>query len=312
MKKISVIGAGNVGSIVALMTASWELAHVVILDRDEELAKGKALDIAQSIAAIPRDYRVSGTSDYKDIEGSDIVVITAGAARKPGMSRDDLLEINSKIVKQITAEVAKRVPDCIIVVVTNPVNTMSHLAYQISGFDKNKVIGMAGILDGARFRYFISKKLNIGASEIVTQVLGDHGALMVPLVDHCQVNGRSIREFLSTEEIAEIVEKTRHAGSQIVSLLKTGSAYFAPGTAVAHLIKAILRDEKKTIPCAVYLDGEYQTQDAFVGVPIVVGSKGIERIIEMPLTEREQTELKESVEHITQRWTELSTKLDKL
>jgi malate dehydrogenase len=309
MKKITIIGAGNVGAHAAVSAATLELGEIVLLDRNADLAKGKALDITQSMALRQSDMTVIGTGDYKDTADSDIVVITAGVPRTPGMSRDDLLFINATIVESIVREVVHYSPGAILIIVTNPVNTMVQLAYDVSGLDKQRVIGMAGMLDGARFKYFIAQKLKVGASEVATMVLGDHGELMVPLEDHCQVNGQPISELLSKQEIAIIVNKVRHAGSEIVNLLKTGSAYFAPGLAVIKMVKAIIRDEHKMLPCAAYLEGEYGEQGAFVGVPVVLGSNGIEKIITIQLSEKEASAFKISVGHIKQRSQELNIKL---
>ncbi len=311
MRKITIIGAGNVGAHAAVSAATQQLGNIVLLDKDADLAKGKAIDITQSMAACFSDALVMGTDDYADIEGSDIVVITAGVSRKPGMSRDDLLFINAGIIEQIVKKVVKHAPDCTLIMVTNPVNTMVQLAYEVSGFNKERVIGMAGILDGARFKYFIAQALNVRASEVVTMVLGDHGELMVPLHDHCQVNGQPICELLSAEQIDEIILRVQHAGSEIVNLLKTGSAYFAPGIAVIQMVKAILRDEGKMLPCAAYLDGEYGTKGVFVGVPVVLGSKGIEKIVQIRLSEQENKAFLNSVEHIVERTADLNKKRQK-
>ncbi len=308
MKKITIIGAGNVGAHAAVSAATLELGHVVLLDQNSDLAKGKAIDITQSMALIQSDSIVTGTGDYQDTADSDIVVITAGVSRKPGMSRDDLLFINASILESIVKQVVEYSPQCILIIVTNPVNTMVQLVYEVSGFPKERVIGMAGILDGGRFKYFIARELNVGASEVVTMVLGDHGELMVPLEDHCQVNGQPIAELLSRECIEDIVRRVQHAGSEIVNLLKTGSAYFAPGRAVIQMVKAILRDEHRTLPCAVYLDGEYGVKGTFVGVPAVLGINGVEKVIEIHLTEKEASAFEQSVEHICARTIELNKK----
>jgi len=308
MEKITIIGAGNVGAHAAVSAATLELANIVLLDQNADLAKGKALDITQSMALIQSDVLVTGTDDYKQTADSSIVIITAGVSRKPGMSRDDLLHINANILQSIVKQVVDYSPECILIIVTNPINTMVQLAYDVSGFSKDRVIGMAGILDGGRFKYFIAEELNVGASEVVTMVLGDHGALMVPLEDHCQVNGQPIAELLSRERIEAIVNKVQHAGSEIVNLLKSGSAYFAPGLAVIQMAKAILRDEHKTMPCAVYLEGEYDIDGAFVGVPVVLGRNGVEKIIEINLSDKESKAFNLSVEHIKARTDDLNKK----
>ncbi|MCW8932759.1 MAG: malate dehydrogenase [Gammaproteobacteria bacterium] len=306
MEKITIIGAGNVGAHAAVSAATLELGNIVLLDQDADLAKGKALDITQSMALIQSDVIVTGTGDYKETADSSIVIVTAGVSRKPGMSRDDLLHINADIVESIVKQVVEYSPDCILIIVTNPINTLVQLAYDISGFSKERVIGMAGILDGGRFKYFIAEELNVAASEVVTMVLGDHGALMVPLEDHCQVNGQPIAELLSRERIEEIVYRVQHAGSEIVNLLKTSSSYFAPGLAVIQMAKAIIRDEGKTLPCAVFLEGEYDVTGAFVGVPVVLGRNGVEKIVEIHLSEKETIAFNRSVEHIKERTADLN------
>jgi len=308
MNKLTIIGAGNVGAHAAVSAATLELANIVLLDQNADLAKGKALDITQSMALVKSDIIVTGTGDYADTADSDVVVITAGLSRKPGMSRDDLLFINADIIESIVKQVVKYSPECILIMVTNPVNTMVQLAYDVSGFSKERVIGMAGILDGARFKYFIAEELGVGASEVVTMVLGDHGELMVPLHDHCQVNGQPIAELLSHKRIQEIVRKVQHAGSEIVNLLKSGSAYFAPGLAVIQMVKSILRDQHKTLPCATYLEGEYDVDGVFVGVPAVLGRNGVEKIVKIHMTEKETTAFKLSVKHIRERSDDLTKK----
>lgn len=308
MDKITIIGAGNVGAHAAVSAATLELGHIILLDKDADLAKGKAIDITQSMAVSHSDIVVTGTGDYQDTADSDVVVITAGVPRKPGMSRDDLLDINAGILESIVKQVIKYSPDCILIVVTNPVTAMVQLAYEVSGFSKQRVVGMAGILDGARFKRFIAQELNVGSSEVMTMVIGDHGELMVPLIDHCQVNGQSIAELLSHQQVEAIVSRVQHGGSEIVNLLKTGSAYFAPGLAVIKMVKSILKNEHKTLPCATYLDGEYSTTGLFVGVPIVLGRNGVEKIVDIHLSEKEAIAFKNSVEHIRERTERLLAK----
>ena len=301
MSKLSIIGAGNVGAHIAVYAAGKDLADIVLLDRDEGKAKGTGLDITQAMAMANIDRVVRGTGDYADTADSDIVVITAGLARKPGMSRDDLLDANAEIVRSVTREAVKHSPDCILVVVTNPINTMAQLAFEESGLPRHRVIGVAGVLDSARFKAFIAEELSIGASRIETMVLGDHGAQMVPLVDHCKVDGVPIREKISEERIQEIVKRVQHGGSEIVNLLKTGSAYYAPGTATVELLDAILNDHQHTLPCAVLLEGEYNTEGVYVGVPVLVGRKGMEEVVDVHLTEDERRAFELSVAHIRER-----------
>lgn len=299
--KLSIIGAGNVGSHIAVYAAGKDLANIVLLDRNAEKARGTGLDITQAMAMAGIDRVVSGTGDYADTADSDVVVITAGLARKPGMSRDDLLEANAAIVRSVTREAVKYSPDCVLVVVTNPVNTMAQLAYEVSGFPSARVIGVSGVLDSARFKAFIAEELKVGASRVDAMVLGDHGDQMVPLVDHCMVDGIPIGELMSADQIAAIVHRVRHGGSEIVNLLKTGSAYYAPGTATVEVLECILKDRQVTMPCAVYLEQEYGVDRLYVGVPALIGAKGIERVIQLHLSETEQKDLGLSVSHIRER-----------
>ncbi len=301
MRKISIIGAGNVGSHIAVYAAGKGLADCVLLDVNADKARGTALDITQAMAMANIDCMVTGTGDYADTARSDIVVITAGVARKPGMSRDDLLGVNAGIVRACTREAVKYSPGCILLVVTNPINTMVQLAYEESGLPRERVIGVAGVLDSARFKTFIAMELGIGPSRVETLVMGDHGDQMVPLVDHCRVDGRPLREVLPEERIEAIVHRVRHGGSEIVNLLKTGSAYYAPGTAAVELMECTLRDRGHMIPCAVLLQGEYGVHGIYVGVPAVIGSRGVEQVVEIDLTEQERATFDRSVEHIRER-----------
>lgn len=303
--KLSIIGAGNVGSHVAVYAAGKDLADIVLLDRNADKARGTGLDITQAMAMAGIDRVVTGTGDFADTAGSDVVVITAGLARKPGMSRDDLLGANAAVVRAVTREAVKYSPNCVLVVVTNPVNTMTQLAWEASGLPRERVIGMAGLLDSARFKAFIAEELSIGASRVDAMVLGDHGAQMVPLVDHCRVDGVPIRELMSEERIEAIVHRVRHGGSEIVNLLKTGSAYYAPGTATVELLECILRNRRVTIPCAVLLRQEYGVDGIYVGVPSVVGARGVERVIRLHLSEAERRDFELSVAHIRERLTTL-------
>lgn len=299
--KLSIIGAGNVGSHIAVYAAGKDLADIVLLDQNADKAKGTGLDITQAMATANIDRVVKGTGDYADTADSDVVVITAGLARKPGMSRDDLLEANAAIVRSVTREAVRHSPNCVLVVVTNPVNTMAQLAYELSGFPSARVIGVSGVLDSARFKTFIAGELEVAASRVNAMVLGDHGAEMVPLVDHCTVDGIPIAELMSGAQIAAIVERVRHGGSEIVNLIKTGSAYYAPGTATVEVLECILKDRRVTLPCAVYLQGEYGVEGLYVGVPALIGAQGVERVIQLHLSEAERRALEVSVEHIRQR-----------
>ncbi|WP_187648401.1 malate dehydrogenase [Nitrosophilus labii] len=297
--KVSVVGAGgNVGSIVAFSIAMQGLCHEVILvDRDVNRAKGKALDMNQAAAALRSHSIVRAAESYEDIKDSRVVVITAGFPRKPGMSRDDLLFKNADIVSEIVEEVKKYAPDAVLIIVTNPLDTMTYVALKKSGFPKNRVIGMAGILDGARMTHFIHEKLGFGAGQIRATVIGGHGDYMVPLPRYSTVAGIPITDLLTPQELAEIVELTKNGGAQIVKLLGT-SAYFAPGRATAIMVEAILKDSKKIYPCSTLLEGEYGYEDITNGVPVMLGSNGVEKIIDLQLTPKEKEMFHRSVESV--------------
>ncbi len=297
--KVSIVGAGgNVGSIVAYSIAMQGLAHEVILvDRDKDRAQGKALDMNQAAAAVRTHSIVRAAKDYSDIEGSKVVVITAGFPRKPGMSRDDLLLANADIVSEVVENIKKHAPDSIIIVVTNPLDTMTYVALKKSGFPKNRVIGMAGILDGARMTHFIYEKLGFGAGQIRATVIGGHGDYMVPLPRYSTVAGIPITDLLTPKELDEVVEATKKGGAQIVKLMGT-SAYFAPGKATAIMVEAILQDSKKIYPCSTLLEGEYGVHGIPNGVPVTLGSNGVEEIIELQLTPREKEEFQRSVDSV--------------
>ncbi len=297
--KVSVVGAGgNVGSIVAFSIAMQGLCHEVILvDRDVNRAKGKALDMNQAAAALRSHSIVRAAESYEDIKDSRVVVITAGFPRKPGMSRDDLLFKNADIVSEIVEEVKTYAPDAVLIIVTNPLDTMTYVALKKSGFPKNRVIGMAGILDGARMTHFIHEKLGFGAGQIRATVIGGHGDYMVPLPRYSTVAGIPITDLLTPQELAEIVELTKNGGAQIVKLLGT-SAYFAPGRATAIMVEAILKDSKKIYPCSTLLEGEYGYEDITNGVPVMLGSNGVEKIIDLQLTPKEKEMFHRSVESV--------------
>ena len=299
MAKITIVGAGNVGSQAAFYAAIKEVAEeIVLIDIIEGVPQGKALDILESMPLAGSNAKIKGSNDYSDTADSDIVVITAGLPRKPGMSRDDLIEINSKIIKAVVLDVVKYSPNCILIVVTNPLDTMVKLAYELSGFSKQRVMGMAGVLDTARFRTFIAKELNADVRKVEALVLGSHGDLMVPLVKHCKVDGKPIDELLSKEKIAEIVERVRNGGLEIVQLLKTGSAFFAPGLAITEMVESILKDQNKILPCSVLLEGEYGVNGTFVGVPVKLGKKGVEEVIEVDLSSEEKEAFEKSVKSV--------------
>lgn len=297
--KVSIVGAGgNVGSIVAYSIAMQGLAHeVVLVDRDVPRAKGKALDMNQAAAALRTHSIVKAAESYDDVKDSSVVVITAGFPRKEGMSRDDLLIKNAEIIRDIVGNVKKVAPDAILIVVTNPLDTMTYLAIKDSGFDPRRVIGMAGILDGARMTHFIHEKLGYGVGQIRATVIGGHGDYMVPLIRYSTVAGIPLSDLLSYEDIDSIVKRTKHGGAEIVSLLGT-SAYFAPGKAAAIMVEAILQDSKKIYPCATLLNGEYGYKDVVNGVPVMLGRNGVEKIIEVSLNDTEKAQFKTSVESV--------------
>ncbi len=295
-RKVSIIGSGNVGASTAQRIMEKSLADVVLLDIIEGVPQGKALDMAEAAPLSNSDILLTGTNDYKDTSNSDIVVITAGMARKPGMSRRDLLEKNAGIVKGVVEKVIQWSPEAILIVVTNPMDLMTYLAWKVSKFPEKRVMGMGGALDSARFRCFISKELDVSVENIYAPVLGGHGDLMVPLPRFSTIAGVPITELMDKETIDHIVERTRFAGGEIVSLLKTGSAYVAPAAAISEMIEAIFCDKKKIIPCSVYLNGEYGVKGFFVGVPVKLGSNGVEEIIELALTEEEKEAFNKSVE----------------
>ncbi|MBW2028274.1 MAG: malate dehydrogenase [Deltaproteobacteria bacterium] len=294
-KKVTVVGAGQVGSTTAMRIAEKELADVVLIDIIDGVPLGKALDIYEAGSIEQHDCKVFGCTDqYDDARDSDIVIITAGVARKPGMSRDDLLATNMGIMRSVAKEVARVAPDSIVIVVSNPLDAMCHVAYEVTGFSKNRVMGMAGVLDSARFAAFIAMELDVSVENIQTFVLGGHGDTMVPLPRFSTVAGIPIPELLPPERIEALVDRTRKAGAEIVELLKTGSAYYAPSSAAVEMAEAILKDKKKILPCSVYLQGEYGISDLFVGVPAKLGGHGVEKIIEVKLTEEEMAALHNS------------------
>jgi len=293
--KITVVGAGNVGATTAEYIAEKELGDVGMIDILEGIPQGKGLDIFQRGPIEGYDSKVFGTNDYKDTKDSDIVVITAGLARKPGMSRDDLLFKNAEIVKEVVENVVKYSPDSILIVVTNPLDAMAQLAYKISKFPKNRVIGMAGILDTARFRTFLAMELNVSVENIHATVLGGHGDTMVPLARYSTVAGMPITELLPKDKIDKIIERTAGGGGEIVALLKTGSAFYAPAAAITEMIESILKDKKKILPCCVYLEGEYGINGLYMGVPVKLGRDGVEEIIEIKFNQEEKEAFNKSV-----------------
>ena len=293
-QKVTVIGAGNVGATAAQRLAEKELCDVIVVDIIEGVPQGKSLDLTQAAPIEKHDAHLTGANSYEASANSDIVIITAGIPRKPGMSRDDLLSTNRGIIRSVTKEVVKYSPNAILIIVSNPLDAMCHVAMEESGFPKHKVIGMAGVLDSARFRSFISMELNVSVENIHALVMGGHGDTMVPLPRFSTVAGVPITELIPATRIEEMVTRTRNGGAEIVSLLKTGSAYYAPASAAVEMAESILKDKKKILPCAAYLTGEYGISSLFVGVPVKLGAKGIEQIIELKLSAEEQQALKKS------------------
>src|ERR1700694_5614545 len=297
-KKVSIVGSGNVGATAAHWIASKELSDVVLIDVIEGVPQGKGLDLLEAMPIEKRDSHVLGTNDYADTANSDIVVITAGVARKPGMSRDDLLNTNFKIMQDVVGKVVANSPNCILIVVSNPLDAMAQAAFKLSKFSRNRVIGMAGVLDSARFRTFIAEELNVSVENVTAFVLGGHGDTMVPLARYSTVAGIPITELIEPARLEELVQRTRDGGAEIVKYLKTGSAYYAPSAATVEMVEAILKDKKKILPCAAYLEGEYGIHGLFVGVPVKLGSHGIEQIYQMKLTPEEQAMLKKSADAV--------------
>jgi malate dehydrogenase len=296
--KIALIGGGNIGGVLAEQLAYRELGDVVIFDVVEGLPQGKALDMAEGAPLAGADTSISGTNEYAGIAGADLVIITAGLARKPGMSRDDLLNTNLAIMKQVAAGVRDNAPDATVIVVSNPLDAMVYTFKEVSGFPKNRVVGMAGVLDSARFRAFVAWELGVSVEDVTALVLGGHGDTMVPLVRYCTVAGIPISKLISAERIDEIVQRTKGAGGEVVGLLKTGSAFVSPAFSAIEMAESILRDKKRVLACACLLEGEFGVDGLYVGVPCVLGSGGVERIIEVELDEEERKQFDASVQHV--------------
>jgi malate dehydrogenase len=293
-RKVTVVGSGNVGATAARSIADKELADVVLIDILQGVPQGKGLDMLEACPIEGSDARVLGSNDYADTANSDVVVITAGIARKPGMSRDDLLNTNFKVMQSVTAEIVKYSPNCVIVPVTNPLDAMCQAVFRVSGFPRERVIGMAGVLDSARMRAFIAQHLNVSVENVHAFVMGGHGDTMVPLARYSTVAGIPLADLMDADTIKKISDRTANGGAEIVKLLGTGSAYYAPASAAVEMVEAILKDKKKILPCSVFLQGEYGIKDLFVGVPVKLGAKGVEQIVQIKLTAEEDAALKKS------------------
>ena len=303
MKKISLIGAGQIGGTLAHLIAIKELANVVLFDIDEGIAKGKALDIAQSLAVDGYNVKLSGTNNYEETKGSDVIIITAGVPRKPGMSRDDLLGTNLKIIKQVAEGIKDTSPNAFVICITNPLDVIVMALQKYSNFPKEKVIGMAGILDTSRFKHFIAEELNSEIKNVNSFVLGGHGDTMVPVPNRTTINSKPLNDFIkdgstTQERIDSIIDRTRKGGAEIVKFLKTGSAFYAPAASGVAMAESYLKNQKKTLPCAAYLNGEYGIKDLYVGVPVIIGEKGIEKIIELKLDADEQKSFQTSIDAV--------------
>jgi len=296
--KIACIGAGNVGASAAQYSAELELGDVVLTDIVEGLPQGKALDLTQAGPIRGYDSVVTGTNDYKDIAGADVCIVTAGLPRKPGMTRLDLLEKNGRIMTEICENIAKHAPDSVVIVVTNPLDVMVYLAYQKLGFPAERVIGMAGCLDSARMRAFVAMELDVSMKNVDTMVLGSHGDSMVPLPHHTTVSGIPITKLMPQDRIDAIVERTRKGGGEIVALLKTGSAFYAPGASAVRMAQAVVRDEKQLLPCAAWLTGQYGLKDIYMGVPVILGKDGVEKVVEIDISDEEMTALHNSAKEV--------------
>jgi malate dehydrogenase len=297
-QKISVIGAGNVGATAAQRIVERELADVVLVDILEGVPMGKALDLSEAAPIEKHDARLIGANDYEPTKNSDVIIITSGIPRKPGMSRDDLLATNARIMKSVVSQVVRFSPQAVLIIVSNPLDAMCHVAFEASGFPRNRVMGMAGVLDSARFRTFIAREMEVSVENTHAFVLGGHGDTMVPLPRFSTVAGIPITELMDPDTIERLVKRTREGGAEIVGLLKTGSAYYAPASAACEMAEAILKDKKKILPCAAYLSGEYGINDLFIGVPVKLGRDGIEEIIQIKLTSEEDQALKKSAEAV--------------
>lgn len=297
-KKIALIGAGNIGGTLAHLCALKGLGDVVLYDVIDGLPQGKALDLLEAGPIEGYDVNLVGTTSYTEIQDADVCIVTAGLARKPGMSRDDLLGINCKIMREVSENIAKYAPNSFLIVITNPLDAMVTLAKRVTGFPKNRVVGQAGVLDSSRYRTFIAQELNVSVQNVTAMVLGGHGDDMVPVRSYCQVAGIPIERLISAERLEEIESRVRQAGGEIVALLKTGSAFYSPASAAIQMTEAYLYDKKQILPCAAYLEGEYGIEDVYFGVPVSIGAGGVERVVDIALSDKEKQEMQVSVSHV--------------
>tara|TARA_Y100000590_G_C15716459_1_gene1012078 strand:- start:1278 stop:2222 length:945 start_codon:yes stop_codon:yes gene_type:complete len=308
-KKISLIGAGQIGGTLAHLISIKELGNVVLFDVMEGVAKGKALDIAQSTSVDGYNINLTGTNNYEDTKNSDVIIVTAGVPRKPGMTRDDLLATNLKIIKQVAEGIKKTSPNSFVICITNPLDVIVMALQKYSGLPKNKVIGMAGILDSSRFKYFLSQELNVPVKNISSLVLGGHGDTMVPMPNHTTVNGKPLNQLIKKEKLDSIINRTRKGGAEIVKFLEKGSAFYAPAASGVEMVESYIKDLKKTLPCAAYLDGEYGIKNIYAGVPVVIGKNGVEKIIEIDISNEEKKQLDRSVSAVRELF-EAAKKID--
>ena len=309
-KKISLIGAGNIGGTLAHLIATKELADVTLFDVAEGLAKGKALDIAQSTAIDGLNINLVGTNDYKDIKNSDVIIITAGVPRKPGMTRDDLLGINLKIITQVAEGIQKNSPNAFVICITNPLDVIVMALQKYSKLPTNKIVGMAGILDTARFKYFLSQELQVSVKEIESLVLGGHGDTMVPMPNYTKVSGKPLSQMIKKEKLDSIVDRTRKGGAEIIKLLEKGSAFYAPAASGVEMAESYIKNLKKTLPCAAYLNGEYGVKDLYAGVPVIIGKNGVEKIVEIDLSSKEKDQFNLSIKAVQDLY-EVAKTIDK-
>ena len=309
-KKISLIGAGQIGGTLAHLISIKELADVVLFDVADGIAKGKALDIAQSTSIDGLSINLIGTNNYEDIKNSDVIIITAGVPRKPGMNRDDLLETNLKIIKQVAEGIKKNSPNAFVICITNPLDVMVMALQSYSGLPKHKIVGMAGILDTSRFKYFLSQELKVPVKNIESLVLGGHGDTMVPMPNHTKVNGKSLNQLIKKEKLNSIIDRTRKGGAEIVKFLQKGSAFYAPAASGVEMAESYMKDLKKTLPCAAHLNGEYGVKNLYAGVPVVIGKKGVEKIVEIKLSDKEKNQFNVSIKAV-QSLFEVAKKIDK-